>query len=277
MALTEIDICNMSLAELGESQITAISDKSGIGLQNLYDYARNEVLGLFPWPFAKKRTRLTAAGLLDCSAKTIAFNVVAGSDTIKDSGSGFLTPGGFISGERVKAEGAGSSNNNTTFKVKTAAAGTLTLEADEEVTSESLVNDTDLKLYAVPTDKFAYKYAKPSDCIKVRGVNEYQAETMINNVWDVENDYIVTDEKDSDDFITIEYTQRITDPTKFSDLFTQVLVLKLAAKLTIPIAGISIAIRDSLETRAKAKLLDNMASSEGSNNYEREDSSWQVR
>ncbi len=273
MAATEIVIANSALAELGESQVTLLADKSAIGLQTLYDDARNELLGLFPWAFALKRTRLKAAGLLDCSAKTITFVVNSGADTITDSGSGFVT-GGFVGKERIRVEGSGS--NDTDYRLNTVVAGTLTLETYETVKAEALVNDADLKLYACPASKWDYKYAKPSDSITIRGVNGHNVDNMRENVWDVENDYIVTSEIDEYDEIDVEYIQKITDTTKFSDLFTQVLILRLAARLCMPITQDK-GLKEALEARAKAKMLDNMAASEGSRNDERENSSWQDR
>lgn len=268
---TEVEICNMAFFELGESQITALSDMTG--LEAMLDNTRDELLGLYPWPFAMKRTRLTAAGLLDCSAKTITFVVNSGADTVTDGGSGFVT-GGFVAKEILTVVGSGS--NEYDYKINTVAAGTLTLEAFEVVKAETLTNDADLKLYARPSSKWSYKYSKPSDSLAIWEVNEHKVSGMRDNVFDIENDYIVTDEIDEEDQIDIAYTQQITDPTKFSLLFQQVLVLKLAAKLSIPKTN-NVAIRDALEARAKAKMLDNMAASEGSRNEDREDFGWQVR
>lgn len=268
---TEVEICNMAFFELGESQITALSDMTG--LEAVLDNTRDELLGLYPWPFAMKRTRLTAAGLLDCSAKTITFVVNSGADTVTDSGSGFVT-GKFIDKEIVGVVDSGS--NNYDYKINSVLAGTITLEAFEDVVAEVLTNDTDLKLYARPASGWSYKYAKPSDAIAILEVSGHKVGSMREKVFDIENDYIVTDELDENDQIDISYTQQITDPTKFSLLFQQVLVLKLAAKLSIPKTN-SMPIREGLEARAKAKMLDNMAASEGSRNEERENSSWQDR
>ncbi|MFZ2937657.1 MAG: hypothetical protein WA066_03010 [Candidatus Omnitrophota bacterium] len=157
--MTDISICNLALSEIGENQITAFSDKSNINLENIYKSVRDEVLLLHPWDFAIKRTRLTAKGLLDCSARTIAF-VVSSLPTITDSGNGFLTAG-FEAGDIVNVSGSGS--NNTSYKIDSVAAGTLTLESFEIVIAETLVNDADLKLYAQPAYLWSFKYDKPSE------------------------------------------------------------------------------------------------------------------
>ncbi len=270
---TEVEIANMALAELGESQVTALSDKSSIGLETILDNARDELLGLHPWAFAMKRTRLKAAGILNCSAKTITFVVNSGADTITDSGSGLVT-GGFVGKEMVKIVGSGS--NETTYALNTVAAGTLTLETYETVKAEVLTNDTDLKLYAVPSSEWNYKYAKPSDSITIFELNGYKINSMRDNVFDIENDYIVTNEIDTNDEIYISYTQQITDPTKFSILFTQILVLMIAARVCMPITQDK-GLQASLLDRVKRKMLDNMSAAEGSRNESREDTSWQVR
>jgi hypothetical protein len=270
--MTEIEITNLALAEIGEAQITAFTDLSNINLETMFDKTRDEILSILCPDFAKKRVRLTAAGILDCSAKTITF--VAGTpDTITDSGTGFVT-GGFVAGDKVNIEG--TTSNNTAYKVTTVAAGTLTLETFEAVVAEALVNDTDLKLYAQPAYNWSFKYAKPSDSIRILAVNETYSETADPN-WDTEGDYIVTSEIDDYDQITILYIKQETDPTKFSNSFIDLLVKRLASKLALTIANDKL-MRESLASEYKTMLLDLMAidGSSGNPDNTRKDTSWQT-
>lgn len=269
--MTDIEICNLALSEVGEGQITAFSDKANIGLENIYKIIRDNVLILYPWDFALKRTRLTAKGLLDCSTRTITF-VNSNPDTITDSGSGFVTAG-FEAGDKVKVGGSGS--NDTTYKIVSVAAGTLTLEKFEEVVAGTLANDTDLKLYVQPAYFWSYKYARPSDCLSVYSVNENALDTE-DPKWEVEGDYIVTDEIDSNDQIEIQYIKQITDPTKFSQMFINLFVLKLASRLAITITNDK-SLKDFLLGQFNIELLNMLALDARRRNPGREEklTSWQ--
>jgi len=57
--MTDIDIANLALAKIGDAQITAFADKSDLGLQNIYNQTRDDLIALFPWDFSKKRVTLT--------------------------------------------------------------------------------------------------------------------------------------------------------------------------------------------------------------------------
>lgn len=69
------------------------------------------------------------------TAATIAFHDNSPSaDTITDSGSGFITAG-FEDGDKITV--TGTTNNNDTYTIDTAAAGTITLIAGDSLTNES--------------------------------------------------------------------------------------------------------------------------------------------
>lgn len=270
MALTDIDIANMALTnKLGSAKVNALADRDDINLTNVYNQVRDEVLQLYPWQFALKRTRLTAKGLLNCSARTITF-VNSNPDTIIDSGSGFVTAG-FEAGDIVVV--GGSSSNDGKYGIASVATGTLTLETYEEVTAEILVNDTDLKLYAKPSNIWNYKYSKPSDCLDIIAVEETTIYNQPN--WDVEGDYIVTDEISEDDQIAIEY---IKHPTKFTSPFVTCFTLKLAAELAIPITNDK-TLKDSLLTEFHRTFFDYAAKSAGRSHADeaRPETSWEKR
>jgi hypothetical protein len=68
-------------------------------------------------------------------ATTIAFaENTADADTITDSASGFLTAG-FQSGDQITV--AGSASNNGTYTIATVVAGTITLLARNDLTTEA--------------------------------------------------------------------------------------------------------------------------------------------
>lgn len=226
MATTDVALVNRALALVGESLLDSdISENDKVNA--IYTSERDTLLTMHPWNFALKRTRVTAAGLLDCSAKIITF-ADADPDTIVDNGSGFVT-GGFEDGGIVSIKGSG--NNNSGYAVNTVAAGTLTLESHEEVTAEVLTNDTDLKLYALSADG-RYKYPQPSDCLRVYKVNEVNVLNEPTD-WTKEGKYIVSDTIDENDQLPIVYIKKITDPTLFDLLFEECFVVKLCGALSM--------------------------------------------
>lgn len=270
--MLDIDICNLALGKIGAAKISSMADKSDINLTNLYEQIRDEILQLNYWPFSTKRTRLSTAGILDCSSRTIGFNNI-NPDTITDSSSGFITAG-FEAGDKVEI--VGSNSNNTTYNIKSVTAGTITLEDYEEVVSETVISSADLKLYIKPAHIYGYKYLKPADCIDVVSINEI----TINNQpkWYIEGDYIVSDEIDSNDQITIQYIKQVTDVNKFSKLFVSCFVVRLAAEFAISIANDNV-LRDYLLKEFNRLLLDSLSVtiSRGNPSEEYGDFSWVKR
>lgn len=226
MATTDVALVNRALALVGEALLEALLSENE-KVNAIYSSERDTLLAMHPWTFALKRTRVTVAGLLDCSSKVITF-ADADPDTIADDGSEFVTKG-FEDGDIVSIEGSGK--NNSSYAVKTVAAGTLTLETHEEVTAEVLTNDTDLKLYALVADG-RYKYPKPSDCLRVHKVNEINVLNEPTD-WTKEGKYIVSDTIDSNDQLPIVYIKKITDPTLFDLMFEECLVVKLCGALSM--------------------------------------------
>lgn len=286
MSFSELEIFNMALSEVGSIAVSAISDKDDISGQQLSNLARDKTLSMYDWKFARKRTRVSAAGILDASAKTIAF-VNSNPDTVTDSTSSFLTSGA-LAGDVATI--TGSDNNNTAYNINTAVAGTLTLESYETVTAESLANDTDLKMYFSPSSRWGYKYQRPSDAVRIMGIGQYLYSQFGSNdfnfnywgvgnrynIWDIEGNYIVSNVIDDNDQLDIKYIQRVTDTTLFTDLFVNINVYQLAALLVRPLAKDE-KLKVDLELKANKTLLDGLASMAGEGPYEEErpDTSWQ--
>ncbi|MDP2218541.1 MAG: hypothetical protein Q8J68_14785 [Methanolobus sp.] len=268
--MTVVDICNLSLSRIGSARVENIAEKEDVNLPVLYEQVRDELLVLHPWKFALKRTRLKAAGLLNCSDRTITFNN-ANPDTITDSGNGFVTAG-FESGDIVVVQD--SKSNNNSYDIKSVAAGALTLEEHEEVVAETLVNNAKLKLYARPAYIYNFKYAMPSDCLSVVAVNE----TTIykQSTWDSEGKFIVTNEIDGNGQIFVQYIKQIRDAALFSSLFISCLVLKLAAELAIAIARDK-SLHDDLLNEFNIMMLESFSTNihRGNPDESFADTSWQ--
>lgn len=79
MALTEVIIANLALARIGEAQVSALSDKSDIGLQDIYDYTRDELLQYFAWKFAVSRSELSQSALSNSNIYSYKYPIPATS------------------------------------------------------------------------------------------------------------------------------------------------------------------------------------------------------
>ncbi len=227
MGATDVVVVNRALAQIGQALLVSSIDENE-KVKAIYEPERDILTAMHPWGFALKRTRVTAAGLLDCSGKVITFVVNSGADTITDDGSGFVT-GNFEDGDIANIEGSG--NNNNAHELASVAAGLLTLETHEDVTAEVLTNDADLKLYALSADG-RYKFPKPSDCLAVYKVNEIN---VFNEptTWTREGKFILSDNINEYDQLPIVYIKQITDPTLFSPLYEECLVVKLCGPLSM--------------------------------------------
>lgn len=95
-----------------------------------------------------------------------------------------------------------------------------------------------------PVNKYAYKYAKPGDCLRV--LEMYEGEEID---WQEEGEYIVTDSSS----MSILYISRITETGKYPPHFSRALALKLAANTCYAIVQ-SVSLKDSLEKKAEAML-----------------------
>jgi len=230
--MADIDIGNRALVLIGETAdvpLQALSDRPN-DLALVYTPELKSVLSMAPWNFAMKRTRLTAAGFMDNSSRvvTITGNTAPTADTIViDTGS--LLTAGFLDGDRVGISGSGS--NDGSYGITTAVALTLTLETFTALSSETLTNDADLKLFAQPAYRWRYKYEQPSDAVKVWAVNEKSVWNQPD--WGKEGKFVVTDQIDSNDQINISYIQLVTDTDLMGDFFKECFAIKLASVLAM--------------------------------------------
>lgn len=238
---TDLEIANEALYELGQDPLTPMSDpatafadttsQNAIKLNANYCAIRDKVLASFPFNFAVQRKRLSASGILDCSGRTITF-IESGAglpDKMTDS-EGDIIGSGFESSDIAVVSGSSSNNNEYKIRVREDDGINLTFEDFEDVTAETLVNSTDLKIYAKPAYGYSYKYPKPADCLKIWAVNDVNVNDQPQ--WAVEASYVLSNEIDDYDQIRITYIRRITDATKFDTLFRDCFKYALCAFLS---------------------------------------------
>jgi hypothetical protein len=147
---TALELVNRVLTRAGQSKITDVSDvAAGSHAELTLDWF-NEGQNLLytedvEW-YSLYKTRQFDTVLY--TAATIAFND-ANPDTITDSANGF---GSFASGMQVLV--SGSTSNDGTYTVQTAAAGTLTLQSADNLTAEAAGESVTVTAinYAVPSD-----------------------------------------------------------------------------------------------------------------------------
>ncbi|HDZ25117.1 hypothetical protein LCGC14_0359650 [marine sediment metagenome] len=225
-----LEVANDALIKVGQKPVAALTDRPD-DLNRIFSTQRDIVLAMAPWTFAMKRSRLTAAGLLDCSSKiiTIIGNTDPTADTIADDGTGFVTAG-FVGGDRALISGSG--NNVGSHPIASVVAATLTSEIYGSLITETLTNDANLKIYAQPANRWSYKYATPSDSVRIWTVNERTDDDQ--TLWAEEGDYVVTNDIDNDQ-IHVNYISQVSDPADWSKLFRECLTIKLASELAMSI------------------------------------------
>ncbi len=86
-----------------------------------------------------------------------------------------------------------------------------------------------------PSFEYDNQFIMPSDYLRVRSVYDNAAGSNDISAYSsaIEGDRWLTNQS----AVNLRYSARVTDPAKFDPLFTEVLVLKLARKLVMPLAG----------------------------------------
>lgn len=80
MAVSEVGICNLALARLGESRIISLSEstKAARACGAVYEFMRDEVLQAHPWTFAKTRATLARLDTIAPFGYRYAYQLPAG-------------------------------------------------------------------------------------------------------------------------------------------------------------------------------------------------------
>ena len=84
-----------------------------------------------------------------------------------------------------------------------------------------------------PAFEWAYQYILPTDFLRLKSIDEITDANEIEDRSTIEGNMLLTNE----DTASIRYVRKITDTTKFSPLFTELLINQLALKLLHSLAG----------------------------------------
>lgn len=82
-----------------------------------------------------------------------------------------------------------------------------------------------------PSHEWDYQYSLPADYIRLKSSYLETDSDLPNERWTIEGTLFLT----NDDEVQLNYIKKVTDPTQFDPLFTEVLILQLALKLINPL------------------------------------------
>lgn len=83
-----------------------------------------------------------------------------------------------------------------------------------------------------PAFEYDHRFRLPSDFVRFK--EDYtHLDNPEDDKFEIEGDYLLCNDSE----VEIKYVKKITDPTKFDPLFTEMLILTLAKKLISPIVG----------------------------------------
>lgn len=269
MALTsnELLICNQSLDRIGAKVFTLATETTsveGLACARNYTQTRDSLLRSYEWPRATTRATLGQISTIDLGAQPTASWAVG--DVITGISSGVTaeiltvtTPsqyeiihldGTFTDGETI--------TNATVYDV--IANGIPVVDADgnqvvwfDTADTEQVVCPAGYPVMAAATPDFEwdYQYYLPNDFLRLISVYENDGSDAVDDRFTVEGRRILTNY----DTCNIRYVKQLTDPTEWDELFTEIMILRLALKLLTPLGGVK-------TSELKAELKDELRAAE---------------
>lgn len=210
---TDAQIASLALTRIGHDAIASFSasgDKAQRWFFANYDFIRQSLLREFQWRSAIKRAVLTADTIHDITGATQANPVVITS-----------AAHGFSNGDEVfiaSVQGMVEINNRT-FTVANKTTDTFELSGVDG--SAYTAYTASGKLYGYVATEYAYRFALPSDCLRLLRINGAETDD-----YRVEQGYIVTDEGTC----WIEYIFDQDDETAFDSQFVDLFAARLSAE-----------------------------------------------
>lgn len=213
--MTQIQICNAALRQLGVAKIVTLSDavEQARILNDIYDMILDEVLVTHPWNFAIKRATLTVlGGLITTWTAQGTANVWQAALTTEPARVEFNGTEGTkkTSIATLTAEGYWYWVSNILYVYSTSDPDTAYVDSGIDA--------------IIPEFDWDHAFALPSDCLRVVRMED-------NAEFVKEGEQLFTDESEA----KIKYIKQITDPTKYSPAFITVLAQRLAAEVAYPL------------------------------------------
>lgn len=220
MALTDLDLANQALRNLGDDPITSLTDtnnRRSVIVNTFYATVRDATLQEHPWNFA---TDLATLYAYTEPAAALTLSATSGTITVT------AAPGVFAAADVGKEIRAANGVGRAEITVFTSST-TVTAVASATFGSTSYAAAAWRLYYDPPPWKFANTIPIPAGVLRVWRVRDSAAHRV------VKDGRIVTDA----DTLDCELIYQITDPAKFPPLFVQTFVAHLTAILAEPITG----------------------------------------
>ncbi|SKA88902.1 hypothetical protein SAMN02745166_01505 [Prosthecobacter debontii] len=222
--MTQLELCNVALAHLGQARIAAIGDAnaSARACDLHYEPVLKEVLRSHRWNFAVKRHNASLVWMdLD------GFSDDSGGIQV-DQGS----PHGLATGDRIHIR------NNTSQKGLNGSWSVTVADSTAFILDEAVFTETGLtedgEFVKVPKFGWSYQFDLPEDCLRVLEVNDSEAGDWISEEWVVEGRKLLTNAST----LRLVYIRDLESDEALTDsLFAQAFALKLAVALSETIRG----------------------------------------
>lgn len=253
MTVTETDIANSAILKVGGgsktghtagiiNNIDTDQNKVATICRELLSDVRDDVLRTYMWNCAQRRAKLRGVIAAITNATTGNPVVVTAANNV--------TTGDHITIETV----AGMTElNDLGFLVANATSAEFSLQDEDG-------NNIDGSAYTPytsggtaslsPVFQYKYQFALPDSCLRVIAQVDPDNDNL-EYKHAIEGDYLLTDE----DNAYIKYVLQLTDPDKWDSILREVIALRLAIDLAIPLTG-STLIASKMEKRYKDKLAE---------------------
>jgi len=249
MSLTEAElvIVNQANDRVGIGQIvfaTQTTLEATTAIRH-YEQTRNSLLESYEWPFATDREELGKISTIVLDVEPGPDNWAVG-DTITGISSGttaeILTVTSGTEYEIIHISGDftdGETITNATVSTVTWEGVEVVYGGDEVVWYDDSNDQTNCGAgypdvdEITPDFEWTHQYHLPNDFLRLKKVYEDDGTERPDCRWEREGQRILTNY----DTLHIKYIKLVTDPDDFDPLFTEVLILRTALKLTPPLAG----------------------------------------
>lgn len=263
--MTPKEICNLALLRIGEDIITESADPPNltgedsktVACNALYEPKRDMLLEMFPWRFAMRMISLD----VDDQLVTITGATQANPVVITAAGHGFPDyKHVYISDVAGMAE-----LNGNTYRIANVATNTFELEDVDGTAYTAYTSGGTARLR--PPFKYEYEHVLPSDFLRDWELYDSTAS------YEIKEGSLLT----NDDEISLEYIAKITDSTKFSFSFINVLYLFMAIDLAQRLGDSKTMVQQITREFGKV-LLDSarLNALKGNPPDNRQDDSWQT-
>jgi hypothetical protein len=205
---TDVQIASLALTRIGHSSIASFSsvgDKAQRWMNSNYEFIRAALMREHPWKFAIKRGVLTRDTINTITGATAANPVVITAAAHGRANGAVVFINGVVGMTDI---------NNLTFTVANQATNTFELSGINGTSYDAYSSGG--SVYGYVPNEFVYRFALPSDCLRLLRINGDDAD-----MYRVEAGYVYTDEGT----VSVEYIFDQTTETAFDAQFVDGTVL----------------------------------------------------